>query len=61
MTSGDELITQYAARLVYEKGDIGIGTIYTRMKIGEYIILDPYLEVVLCTPFHFLLLLFLIS
>ena len=42
---GDEMITQNAAEIVYKKGNIGIGTIYTRMNLGDtFIFVVPCLE-----------------
>ena len=45
---GDETFTQYAARSIYEKRTMGIGIIYARMNIREYIIIMLYLEVTVC-------------
>ena len=52
---GDEKVTQYAVILVYEKRNMGMGIIFARMNIGEYIIAVPCLEVIWCTFFLFVL------
>ena len=39
LSRGDERTVQYTARrLVYEKGNMGVCSIHTRMNIGGYII-----------------------
>ena len=48
--------TKYAARLVNEKRDMGVGIICTRMNIGGHIIVNPYLEAVWCTLTQYLFL-----
>ena len=44
------MVTQYAARLVSEKVNMGIGSIY--IIFGVYISIAPYLEIVWCTLIH---------
>ena len=45
LSRGDETITPYySAGLVYEKKNVVIGIIYSRINVGGYMIIFPYIE-----------------
>ena len=58
LSRGDETITQkYSAGLVYEKKNVVIGIIYSRINVGGYMIIFPYMELFLAHYLFFLCLL----
>ena len=45
LSRGDETNTQYySAGLVYEKANVLIGIIYSRMNVGGYTVIFSYIE-----------------
>ena len=54
-------VTQYPARLVYEKGNLGIGTIHARMNIGGYIIIVATLKLSNSVFYSSILVLFFVA
>ena len=58
LSRGDETITQcYSAGLVYEKENVLIGIIFSRMNVVAYIVIFPYFELFVAHYWFFLFLL----